>query len=157
MSKEKRERTSEKIQEIMLSVETSDIPTPSDEINPSNAIDDIWIGQIYSSPYTIEKGATLRLQDKQSETLVYTGAGYNIKYLTIARRLGLIFTKLPENVFLRTVTGGKLHLQCLIGKQKLILCFLVSKYTLPYVILDREGLTKVHLGWRQHILFATPN
>lgn len=77
------------------------------------SIEDIWIGNImeeHQQNETDKITITLGIQEKQTEVLLNTGAVYNLLDGNTVKTVGLNTIKLPDNTFLRSVSGGRLPL-----------------------------------------------
>lgn len=86
------------------------------------------------------------------------GAGYNLLDQSTIKRLQLDTKKLPNNVFLRTISGGRLpiivkaKLDCNYNGKYYQQNFIVSEYNLPYIIIGRQGMSQLMPGWKERLL-----
>lgn len=78
-----------------------------------------------------------------------TGAGYNLLDQATKKRLNLDSKKLPNNVYLRTISGGRLPitskvtLNCYYNGKSHQINFFVTKYNVPNIVIERYGMSQL--------------
>lgn len=96
----------------------------------------------------------MEAQNHILKAIVDTEAGYNLMDMATARFLNVKLERLPSNVCLQTISGGRLPI---VAKMNIPIKYdqnvtnvsvFVSEYSLPFTILGREGLSKPFPGWK---------